>query len=68
MDELVTVKQAAELLGLSYSRVRVLIESGRLKAERLADMWVLRREDVETFKALPRRVGRPQKAPEGGDR
>lgn len=60
MSELVTVKQAAELLGLSYSRVRVLIESGRLKAERLADMWVLRREDVDAFKALPRRAGRPK--------
>lgn len=56
-----TIKQAAEFLGLSYSRVRVLIESKRLKAEHLADMWVLRREDVEAFAARPRRPGRPSK-------
>lgn len=61
-----TIKQAAALLGLSYSRVRVLIESGRLKAERLADMWVLRREDVEAFAAQPRRPGRPKKEDAGG--
>jgi excisionase family DNA binding protein len=54
MDAWVTVREAAEMLGVSASRVHQLIENDQLPATRLhARAWVIRRKDVEAFAALP---------------
>jgi excisionase family DNA binding protein len=62
MGAWVTVREAAELLGVSASRVQQLIENDQLPATRLhARAWVIRRKDVEAFAALPERTpGHPR--------
>lgn len=47
MDDILTVKQTAELLGVSRVRVRQMIAKGDLKAERPGNESLLRRADVE---------------------
>jgi excisionase family DNA binding protein len=50
----VTVKDAAEMIGVSVSRVHQLIAADQLPATRLhGKAWVIRRKDVEAFKKLP---------------
>lgn len=58
---LVTVKEAAELLGLSARRVRQFIEEGRLPGQKIGRQWLLKRSDVIVFATKPRTVGRPEK-------
>ena len=53
MHSYLTVKEAAEILGLSGSRVRELIANEQLPGEKRAGAWWLKRSDVEAFKKLP---------------
>jgi excisionase family DNA binding protein len=57
-SDLVGTSKAAELLGVSQNRVRQLINSGQLPANRVARTFVIRRADLDAFAALPR--GRPR--------
>jgi excisionase family DNA binding protein len=58
MGDVIDVKAAARLLGVTPGRVRQYIEGGALPAERLGDRaWMLKRADVEVFKRPP--MGRP---------
>lgn len=59
--EIVGVTVAARELGLSTSRVRELIQLGKLPAQKLGREYAITREDLEAFKALDRPVGRPPK-------
>lgn len=59
---LVTVREAAEILGVIPRRVRQFIEEDRIPADKLGHQWFLRREDVLVFASKERPVGRP---PEG---
>ncbi len=60
--ELVTVAQAAEIIGLSRVRVRVLVASGKLPAEKVGRDWLIRRSVAEKFARKERRgPGRPRK-------
>lgn len=60
---MISVKEACKILGLSPTRVRQLIKDGRLPAEKIGRTFVLNREDVEAFASTPRPQGRP---PQGG--
>jgi excisionase family DNA binding protein len=55
----VSVKEAAELLGLSPRTVYDYIEEGRLPSARLADVIAISREEIRKFKREP--SGRPRK-------
>ncbi len=55
----VSVKEAAELLGLSPRTVYDYIEEGRLPSARLADVIAISREEIMKFKREP--SGRPRK-------
>ena len=55
--KLLTAKQAAEILGVHHSRVRVLIREGRLPAQKLGRDWVIMESDLEKVK--DRKPGRP---------
>lgn len=46
---LITVIEAAEILGCSAQYVRKLLREGRLNGEMLGDSWVINSEDVENF-------------------
>ena len=55
--KLLTAKQAAEILGVHHSRVRVLIREGRLPAQKLGREWIIMESDLEKVK--DRKPGRP---------
>ena len=60
-DLLSTVDVAAEL-GITVTRVNVLIREGRLKAERIGKVWIIRRGDLDPVRDRPH--GRPRKKPD----
>jgi excisionase family DNA binding protein len=62
--EIVGVTVAARELGLSTSRVRELIQLGKLPAQKLGREYAITREDLEAFKLIDRPVGRPPKEPD----
>lgn len=60
--DLLTVTQAASLLGVTGRRVRALIAAGHLPATRYGLVWLIRRQDVATHR--PRPPGRkPRSSP-----
>ena len=48
-----TTAQAASELGVSQGRVRQLLASGQLPGRRFGRAWVIRRADLERYRALP---------------
>lgn len=62
--DLLTTKQAGEILNVSASRVRQLVLDGLLPAQRVGRDLVLLRKDVERFaKVMNHKAGRPRKKP-----
>lgn len=45
----VTLQEAARILKVRESRVRIAIHSGELKASRIGRLWRLRVDDVERY-------------------
>lgn len=64
--EYLTTKEAAEILGISPTRVAFLIREGRLKAEKAGNTWLILRSEVMLFSRRPRpsgwKKGRPRKS------
>ena len=51
---LISVKEAAQILGLTRIRVAVLCKQGRFKgAEKIGSVWIIPRESVNNFVRLP---------------
>ncbi len=59
-DLLSTVDVAAEL-GITVTRVNVLIRQYRLKAVRIGKVWIIRRGDLDPVRNRP--TGRPRNKP-----
>jgi excisionase family DNA binding protein len=59
-EKILTVNEAAVLLGLDTSHVRLLIRQGKLPATRHGGVWLLKAVDVAGFERRP--VGRPAKS------
>ncbi len=57
--EYMTVKQAAEQLGLSMARVRFLVVHGQLPGVKLGRDWLLTPEGVRAWGAAEHHAGRP---------
>jgi excisionase family DNA binding protein len=57
-SDLIGTSEAAEMLGVSQNRIRQLIASGQLPAERVGRSFVIRRPNLDAFAALP--PGRPR--------
>ena len=58
----ISTAEAAQILGISASRVRQLIIDGRLEATKVGRDQLLEKELVENFALIPReRTGRPKK-------
>jgi excisionase family DNA binding protein len=55
-----TAKQVAEKLNVNDSRVRQLINSGRLPAEKYGNLWLIDEKDLELVKDR-KPTGRPPK-------
>ena len=62
-DKLLSTSQVAQYLSISGTRVRQLIEAGRLKATRVGGRYVVEQTDLDIFCQVPRsRTGRPIKS------
>lgn len=63
-DRLLTTDQAARALGISQCRVRQFISDGRLPAQKLGQIWLIRAADLKR-KDVARRpgAGRPRTKP-----
>lgn len=59
MAQLLSVRQAADQLGVSHERVRQMLAAGDLEGEQLAGRWLLDRASVARRAARPRSAGRP---------
>lgn len=58
MQEKLTVKQTAELLGYHVDHVRRLLRSGVMKGEQFNRVWIIDRSEVERIKAAQSKGGR----------
>lgn len=56
----ITTNEAASELGVTRQRVLQLIREGRLKAEKFANVYMIRRGDLSNIEERP--MGRPPKA------
>jgi excisionase family DNA binding protein len=56
---MLTVNQAAKQLGVTPQRVRAMIHAGRLKAEFVGDIYLIKSHELR--KVEHRKPGRPRK-------
>ena len=57
LDELITLKEAAELSGLSYSHLRYLARNSKIWAKKLGHNWFTTATAVKEYLASDRRPG-----------
>ena len=57
--KIISAAEAARRLNVTPARVRAMISSGRLKATKVGNMWVIDPKDLDAVK--DRKVGRPRK-------
>lgn len=58
-SEFVSVNEAAEIKGVSRQRILQYINDGRLPAQKFADVYMIRREDLDAVEL--KSPGRPPK-------
>lgn len=61
--EVLTTKQASEILGVSRRRVIALIEQGKLKAGKFANVYAIAQKDLDAVRQ--RKNGRPPEKKNG---
>ena len=65
LDELISLREAAELSGLSSGHLRLLVSRGELWGVKLGRNWVTTAKAVEQYVAQGRRPGpKPKKHPD----
>lgn len=57
LSDLITLKQAAELSGLSYSHLRLLARKEKIRAIRLGHEWFTTAKDIDEYLAQEPRPG-----------
>jgi Helix-turn-helix domain len=61
--DLLTTKQAGEVLGVTQERVRQFVRQGRISVVLRTPIVLIAREELEQFERRPRaRTGRPKKS------
>jgi excisionase family DNA binding protein len=58
LSDLITLQEAAELSGLSYSHLRLLARKGTIWATRLGHEWLTTQQAIEDYLAQDRKRGR----------
>ena len=51
--EYITTEKAAEILGVSRSRILALINEGRIHAEKVGRDWIIDPEEIDNFERKP---------------
>lgn len=60
-EEWITTQKAAEIIGITRSHVRYLIQHGRLEAKKFGRAWMVSRKSAEEYAATERKPGpKPQ--------
>lgn len=59
-NDYVSVNEAAEIKGITRQRILQYINDGRLPAQKFADVYMIRRQDLDTIEL--KSPGRPRKA------
>jgi excisionase family DNA binding protein len=61
----ITTKQASEILSVTSTRIAVFIRDGRLPAEKISGVWLIKKADLNNFACRSRPKGwkkvRPRK-------
>jgi excisionase family DNA binding protein len=65
-ENYITTKEASDVLGVTRQRVLQLIQDGRIKAEKFANVYMIRRRDLNHIEERP--MGRPPKSSRKGGR
>lgn len=60
-DADVVLSDAAKELGMSHVSAWRHVKSGKLPARKVGPIYLVKRQDLDAFKALQRRVGRPRR-------
>ena len=55
-----TTTEAAAILGVDPSRVRLLCQRGRIKTIKIGNAYAISDRELARFAAIPRRAGRPR--------
>jgi len=63
LDELISLREASELSGLSAGHLRLLVRRGRLWGVKLGRNWVTTAQAVKEYLAQDRRPGPKPKSP-----
>jgi excisionase family DNA binding protein len=63
-EDYISTNDAAGVLGVTRQRVLQLIQDGRIKAEKFANVYMIRRGDLDHIEEKP--MGRPPKAAKKG--
>jgi len=61
LDSVLTIREAATLMGLSERRVLVLCVQGRIEARQGGGAWLISRASAMAYRPGP--AGRPRKVP-----
>ena len=62
LDELISLKQASDISGLSMSQLRLLVSQGTIWGMKIGRNWVTTTKAVEAYMELDRRPGpKPKK-------
>lgn len=59
--ELISATQAAQELGVTTRWIQRLCKDGRL-GQKVGKQYIITRQDLDKFKSIPRKVGKPAKA------
>lgn len=57
LEDWITTREAAEMLGVTLHQVRHLAYKGVIEAKKIAHAWIVKRASVEAYAASDRRPG-----------
>lgn len=60
-SDYIGVSTAAQIVGVTKERIRVLVRNNRIKAEEVDGRYLIEREEINRFKQIPRNPGKPKK-------
>ena len=63
-DMKLTVKEAAEILGISEARIRKMLADKVITGKKFGRDWAIPKAQIEAMAKVKRKPGRPKKKPE----